>query len=346
MYTHFFGERVVTLYTGKLRKITLALLILYTILIFYLLFIGFNRSSYFGSPNLAYNLIPKGIPLHLPMGRDFQIWFFELGNFIAFLPFGVVIPLLFRCNFIRFIILFLFSITVLETLQMFLRLGSFDIDDILVNTLGAAVGFWAQQLVQHDRNKVNGIFRISLIAFLISVGTVTIVGNINHYLEKGSGEFEALNELTLINGDVLWDESLSSFSLGQNKVTPQINLYSRKNARRNEFSYLLNGQYINLSGYVAIPDDIINTVGKGRSDILFIADGTVIYNIGLSANRGETMRVSFQTPLDGANVLTIKITNDEQTQPIDTIMWDITLEELNTGQKIINSIKNRLRSLY
>jgi glycopeptide antibiotics resistance protein len=86
------------------------------------------------------------------MGRSFNLWFFELGNFVAFIPFGVVIPLLFRSNFIRFITIFILSITILEILQMLSRLGSFDIDDIIINTFGAAVGFWAQRVVHLDRD--------------------------------------------------------------------------------------------------------------------------------------------------------------------------------------------------
>jgi glycopeptide antibiotics resistance protein len=131
------------------------------------------------------------------MGRDFQIWFFELGNFVAFIPFGIVFPLLFRCNFIRFIILFILSITILEILQMLTRLGSFDIDDIIINTLGAAVGFWAQRFVYRDRDKFKGICRIILTASVLSIGVIAVVGGINNYLEKGGGEVVALNELTI-----------------------------------------------------------------------------------------------------------------------------------------------------
>lgn len=106
------------MYQGKLRKITIILLALYTVLTFYFLYIGFNRAAFLQDSSMRYSLIPEGIPLHFPMGRSFQLWFFELGNFIAFIPFGIVIPLLFRCSFIRFITLFILSITILEILQM------------------------------------------------------------------------------------------------------------------------------------------------------------------------------------------------------------------------------------
>lgn len=334
------------MYRGKLRKTTIILLALYTVLTLYFLYIGFNRASFLQDSSLRYSLIPQGIPLHFPMGRDFQIWFFELGNFVAFIPFGIVIPLLFRCNFIRFITLFILSITILEILQMLFRLGAFDIDDIIINTLGAAVGFWAQQLVHRDRDRFKGICRIILTAIVLSIGVTAIVGGINNYLEKGGGDVVALNELTLKDGSILWDETLLSFTAVRKKVEPQINMYSRKNTRTNELTYLLNGKYTKMAGYVAIPDDVINTTSKGKSDIIFIADGTEIYSLGLSAKSGENQITSFQVPLNGANELTIKLINDDSNPTTNAVMWDITLTEVNTGQKIINSIKKKLRSLF
>jgi len=334
------------MYQGKLRKITIILLVLNTALTLYFLYLGFNRTSFIQDSSLRYSLIPEGIPLHFPIGRDFQIWFFELGNFVAFIPFGIVTPLLFRCNFIRFIILFILSITVLETLQMLSRLGAFDIDDIIINTLGAAIGFCAQRLVARDRDKFKGICRIIVTAFILSIGVIAIVGGINTYLEKASGEAIAVRELPSKDGSVLWDESLSSFTAAREKVDPQINMYSRKNTRTNEFTYLLNDKYAQISGYGAIPDDLINSASKGNSNIIFSADGTEIYSLGLSAKSSENQLMSFQIPLNGANELTIKIINDDPDPITNAVMWDITLTEVNTGQKIINKIKETLRSLF
>src|SRR5690606_4154503 len=101
----------------NLRKITIVLLTFYTALILYFLYLGFNRGLLGTDSGLRYNLIPEGIALNYPTGKAFQIWFFEYGNFLAFIPFGVVIPLLFRCSFRRFIIGFILSITILETIQ-------------------------------------------------------------------------------------------------------------------------------------------------------------------------------------------------------------------------------------
>lgn len=75
------------------------------------------------------------------------------GNLIAFIPFGIFIPLLYRISFIRFITMFFLAIMVMETMQALSFLGSFDINDALLNSLGVAIGFGAY-------NNINS-FRIS-----------------------------------------------------------------------------------------------------------------------------------------------------------------------------------------
>lgn len=327
------------MYQGKLRKITIILLGLYTVLTLYFLYIGFNRASFLQDSSMRYNLIPTGIPLYFP------IRLFELGNFVAFIPFGMIIPLLFRCKFIRFITLFILSITIVEILQMLSRLGSFDINDIIVNALGAAVGFGAQRLVRRDRDKFKGVCRIILTAIVLSIGVIAIVAGINNYLEEGGGEVVGLNELTLKEGSVLWDETLLSFTSVEKKVEPQTNLYSRKNIRTNEFTYLLNGKYTRMTGYAAIPDDVITSASNGSSDVIFIADGTEIYSLGLSARVGLN-QFSFEIPLNGAKELTIKLINNEPDPTTNAVMWDITLTEVNKGQMIINNIKEKLKLLF
>ncbi|WP_409292867.1 VanZ family protein [Peribacillus sp. SCS-37] len=330
------------MYQGKLRKITIVLLILYTALILYFLYLGFNRGSLGQDSSLRFNAIPGAIQLHYPMGRDFQNWFFQFGNFVAFIPFGIIIPLLFRCSFRRFITFFILCITILEILQMFSGLGAFDIDDIIINSLGALVGFAAQRIFTGDRNKPKGICKIFIMAIVLALCTIIIIGGINNYLEKGGGETTAMNELILKDGSVQWDESLSSFIVDEKEITPQINLYSRNNAKNNEFTYHLDGKYKNITGYVAIPDDVINAAGIEGSDIEFISGGTVIYSLGLSVTGKE----DFQIPLDDVTDLTIKIINKDPNPITNAVMWDITLTEVNTGQKVINNIREKIRALF
>lgn len=66
-----------------------------------------------------------------------------LGNILLFLPFGILLPLLFeKVNTFRKMLFWSFSISAtLELIQLFAILGNFDVDDILLNMFGAALGF-------------------------------------------------------------------------------------------------------------------------------------------------------------------------------------------------------------
>ncbi|MER1998628.1 MAG: VanZ family protein [Lysinibacillus sp.] len=322
----------------NLRKIMIVLLALYTALTLYFLYLGFNRGFLGLDSNLRYTLILEAIPLHYPMGRSFQIWFFEYGNFLVFIPFGIIIPLLFPCSFRRFIILFILSITFIEAIQMLTRLGAFDINDIIINSLGAAVGFAAQRLVTDDRDKLKGIVKAAIIAIVLAIGTILIVGGINYYLDKAEGETVALHELSVKDGSIQWAEKLSGFTVDQEEITPQINLYNITD--NNKFSYLLDGAYKTLTGYAAISDDAINAGSTESSEIQFISGGTVIYSVGLSATSGENQVLSFEVPLDGVHDFTIKVISEGSNQTTNIVIWDTTLTEVNPGQKMINSIKS------
>lgn len=65
------------------------------------------------------------------------------GNVIAFMPYGFFLPLLNRA-YRRFFIIAILSIVfslVVETAQLLLRVGVFDVDDILLNSLGGVLGY-------------------------------------------------------------------------------------------------------------------------------------------------------------------------------------------------------------
>lgn len=84
-----------------------------------------------------------------------------LGNVLAFVPFGMILPMLTpKCrNFFHIVLLgFDFSLFV-ETIQLISKVGSFDVDDLILNTLGAALGYLAYRLIRryfrrkHDDRK-------------------------------------------------------------------------------------------------------------------------------------------------------------------------------------------------
>jgi glycopeptide antibiotics resistance protein len=76
-----------------------------------------------------------------------------LGNIILFLPLGILLPLTFaRFRSLKRVMAIAFSLSLsIETIQFFSRfIGSpraVDIDDVLLNTLGACLGFVAYRYV-------------------------------------------------------------------------------------------------------------------------------------------------------------------------------------------------------
>lgn len=82
-----------------------------------------------------------------------------LGNLIAFAPFGFFIPELFKNklkNTKQFTILMIITILTVEIVQFITRVGSFDIDDLILNLLGAFIVYKICNLEKFQRflNKI------------------------------------------------------------------------------------------------------------------------------------------------------------------------------------------------
>jgi glycopeptide antibiotics resistance protein len=67
-----------------------------------------------------------------------------LGNIFLFLPFGLLLPAI-KPEVDSYKKIFIFSVLFslfFETTQLLLRIGSFDVDDLILNTLGAMLGYF------------------------------------------------------------------------------------------------------------------------------------------------------------------------------------------------------------
>jgi glycopeptide antibiotics resistance protein len=86
-----------------------------------------------------YLLIRQSTPSLLPYA-----WINFLGNLLLFIPFGFLLPCLSRRNrhFGRLLLTGLFLLTALEITQLFTLRGSFDVDDLLLNTIGVMIGYF------------------------------------------------------------------------------------------------------------------------------------------------------------------------------------------------------------
>ena len=108
-----------------------------------------------------YNLIPfREIGRYLRHFRALGIYAVInlAGNVAVFVPFGLYLPVLAAparkvWNLIFYT--FLFSLMI-ETVQLFWRVGSFDVDDLILNTLGGIAGFIVYYIVNTIRRHIFG----------------------------------------------------------------------------------------------------------------------------------------------------------------------------------------------
>ena len=81
-----------------------------------------------------------------------------VGNVAAFIPYGFALPLLFdrmKNGFLTVAACFATSLAA-ETIQLVSKVGSFDVDDLLLNTLGGLSGFIIFLIFQKLRGKKRG----------------------------------------------------------------------------------------------------------------------------------------------------------------------------------------------
>ncbi len=82
--------------------------------------------------------------LHRPNSPYFQQCIIELaGNLLLFIPAGWLLPRIFKKmrRFFPFLTTSLGCVLFIETVQLFSLLGSFDIDDVILNMTGILIGF-------------------------------------------------------------------------------------------------------------------------------------------------------------------------------------------------------------
>ncbi len=142
------------------------LLVLYLVLLTYFLFfaeaMGRNPEA---RTDYAYNLVPFKEIRRFIVYREvlgYKAVFLNIvGNVVAFMPFGFIVPEVWeRLNrwYIIVFLGFLFSLSI-ETAQLLGHVGSFDVDDLLLNTIGALIGYWFFVVAKGVWNRYRGTDR-------------------------------------------------------------------------------------------------------------------------------------------------------------------------------------------
>ena len=149
----------------KRKAVTITVWILfvfYAVYLVYLLFLDdaygrsflspFSHRDHAGYFENSINFIPfKEISRYLTDVLNGELRYSAInifGNMAAFAPMGFFLPVLFKRlrKFWPFVIFIICLITAVELLQLVLMTGSCDVDDLILNTLGAAVMFWIFRL--------------------------------------------------------------------------------------------------------------------------------------------------------------------------------------------------------
>ncbi len=72
------------------------------------------------------------------------------GNVVCFMPFGFFLPIIsprFGKWYLMLILSFLLTLSI-ETIQLVFKVGSFDVDDMFLNTLGGIAGYLCQWITR------------------------------------------------------------------------------------------------------------------------------------------------------------------------------------------------------
>ena len=126
-------------------KVYKILIIPYALLMIYLMLFGFGRTQY-DDHIVRLNPITSTIIFvkHNLLWQNYKnIIINILGNIVMFVPFGFLGLLVPKYNELKVLLMsFLSVLLVVEAVQYFTKMGVFDIDDVLLNTLGVMLGFW------------------------------------------------------------------------------------------------------------------------------------------------------------------------------------------------------------
>lgn len=145
------------------RRVEVILFVIYLMLLVYFLFFSeeYGRIASV-QREFRYNLIPfveiRRFWTYRQLLGTTALFTNIMGNILGFVPYGYMVPVLINRMQNGFLILlsgFCLSLTV-EVIQLVTRVGCFDVDDLILNTLGAVFGYLLFLICNHIRRKYYG----------------------------------------------------------------------------------------------------------------------------------------------------------------------------------------------
>lgn len=130
-----------------LKWIKCGVFLIYISVLVYFLFFAENLGRTTSITKYRYNLTPfkeiKRFIIYYKQLGAFAVFTNLLGNIIAFIPFGTFLPLLsnHKLKFLA-VTVYTFDLSlIIEFTQLFFKVGSFDVDDLILNTIGGMIGY-------------------------------------------------------------------------------------------------------------------------------------------------------------------------------------------------------------
>lgn len=146
----------------KSRTVAGILFLIYFLVLFYFLFFSEEMGRTYSERGYHYNLIPfkeigRFVHYREVLG-DKAVLLNLAGNVAAFIPFGAFLPIFSaRCRHILRTGWYSFELSlVVELLQLIFKVGSFDVDDLLLNTVGGILGFLVYFIAVRARRGEHG----------------------------------------------------------------------------------------------------------------------------------------------------------------------------------------------
>ena len=143
----------------KIKWGTVVFLIIYLMVLAYVCFWSESYGRTDVQNTYRYNLIPFKEIMRFYTYRElvgFEAFMLNLfGNVLAFIPYGVMVPIVSRKNrklFRVFVMTFLLSLMI-ECVQLICKVGTFDVDDLILNKLGGIIGYFVFWLMNWIRRR-------------------------------------------------------------------------------------------------------------------------------------------------------------------------------------------------
>lgn len=132
---------------------------LYLLLLVYLMFFAEDWGRTMLEGDYRYNLVPfREIRRYLTYYRQIglgRVFWNLIGNVIGFVPYGALLPAIRekKMGFFKTALLSFELTLFIEVSQLVLRVGSCDVDDMILNTLGGCIGYGVYRLIFRKRRK-------------------------------------------------------------------------------------------------------------------------------------------------------------------------------------------------